>query len=225
MSRTEITVVRMLPKPDYGDDSESAISEEETPLEPIPDYGVAEVNSMLRLHDTEITVPIPPKDYNVHSDHPYTMVRSKSSQQLRRFPSTSTNADSTLIDEYHTRSEFNYALSRSYPVRPSLVTTARNETKHNGRIIYSMNTISSALPFIGRKRSSLRNLNTASWENDWTTLSTTRALVTWRGSNAAELNVNKGEILEVLEKRNLWWRCRNANNEIGWIPAEFLTRM
>uniref|UniRef100_A0A915BRF1 SH3 domain-containing protein n=1 Tax=Parascaris univalens TaxID=6257 RepID=A0A915BRF1_PARUN len=225
MQLFRITVVRMLPKPDYEDESGSTISEEETPLEPIPDYDVVEVNSILHLHDAEITVPIPPKDYNVRSSYPYRMVRSKSSQQLRRFPSTSTNTDSTLIDEYTTRSEFNYSLPRSYSVRPSLTTTGRNAMEHNERVVYSTNTFSGAFPYSGRKRSSLGNFNIAGWENDWTTLSTARALVTWRGSNAAELNVNKGEMLEVLEKRNVWWRCKNANNETGWVPAEFLLRL
>jgi hypothetical protein len=37
--------------------------------------------------------------------------------------------------------------------------------------------------------------------------------------DAAQLTVAKNEILDVLERADTWWRCRNASGAEGWVPA------
>lgn len=41
--------------------------------------------------------------------------------------------------------------------------------------------------------------------------------------DAAQLTVVKDEILDVLERTESWWRCRNANGAQGWVPVTILT--
>jgi SH3 domain len=41
--------------------------------------------------------------------------------------------------------------------------------------------------------------------------------------DAAQLTVVKDEILDVLERTDSWWRCRNANGIEGWVPITILT--
>jgi hypothetical protein len=40
--------------------------------------------------------------------------------------------------------------------------------------------------------------------------------------DAAQLTVVKDEILDVLERTESWWRCRNAGGVEGWVPAALL---
>ena len=41
--------------------------------------------------------------------------------------------------------------------------------------------------------------------------------------DAAQLTVVKDEILDVLERTESWWRCRNATGVEGWVPVTILT--
>jgi hypothetical protein len=38
--------------------------------------------------------------------------------------------------------------------------------------------------------------------------------------DAAQLTIVKGDILEVLERTQTWWRCRNAAGAEGWVPVD-----
>jgi hypothetical protein len=41
--------------------------------------------------------------------------------------------------------------------------------------------------------------------------------------DAAQLTVVRDEILDVLERTDDWWRCRNAGGIEGWAPVTILT--
>ncbi|VDP01565.1 unnamed protein product [Soboliphyme baturini] len=43
------------------------------------------------------------------------------------------------------------------------------------------------------------------------------------GQNAQEMSVTKGEYLEVMNSSKNWWQCRNAYNQVGYVPKTFLT--
>ncbi|XP_023339867.1 epidermal growth factor receptor kinase substrate 8 isoform X1 [Eurytemora carolleeae] len=47
----------------------------------------------------------------------------------------------------------------------------------------------------------------------------------WNGHNSKELNVRKGEYLEVLNNDKKWWRCRDSSNKIGYVPYTLLTTL
>ncbi len=47
------------------------------------------------------------------------------------------------------------------------------------------------------------------------------ALVTydWKRQNPRELSVTKGEYLQVLDDEKKWWKCRNEDGEVGFVPS------
>ena len=40
--------------------------------------------------------------------------------------------------------------------------------------------------------------------------------------DAAQLTVVKNEVLDVLERTDTWWRCRNGNGAEGWVPVTII---
>ncbi len=47
------------------------------------------------------------------------------------------------------------------------------------------------------------------------------ALVTydWNRQNPRELSITKGEYLHVLDDERKWWRCKNEEGEVGFVPS------
>jgi len=47
----------------------------------------------------------------------------------------------------------------------------------------------------------------------------------WNSNNNKELSVSKGEYLEILENSRKWWKCRNSENKIGYVPYTLLSAL
>ncbi|KAB5587193.1 hypothetical protein PHYPO_G00010270 [Pangasianodon hypophthalmus] len=57
-------------------------------------------------------------------------------------------------------------------------------------------------------------------------LHTVQALYPFSSSNDEELNFEKGEVMEVLEKPENdpeWWKCRKADGQVGLVPKNYVT--
>lgn len=40
------------------------------------------------------------------------------------------------------------------------------------------------------------------------------------GKTEAELSAREGEVLQVLQRKNIFWKCRNSHGKTGWIPVQ-----
>uniref|UniRef100_A0A915ANN8 SH3 domain-containing protein n=1 Tax=Parascaris univalens TaxID=6257 RepID=A0A915ANN8_PARUN len=49
-----------------------------------------------------------------------------------------------------------------------------------------------------------------------------QALQDFEGANEAELSVKQGEIIQVLQQKNVWWQCRNSEGTTGWVPVCYI---
>ncbi|CAG04266.1 unnamed protein product, partial [Tetraodon nigroviridis] len=57
-------------------------------------------------------------------------------------------------------------------------------------------------------------------------LHTVQALYPFSSDNAEELNFEKGEVMEVVEKPENdpeWWKCRKADGQLGLVPKNYVT--
>ncbi len=57
-------------------------------------------------------------------------------------------------------------------------------------------------------------------------LHTVQALYPFSSGNDEELNFEKGEVMDVVEKPENdpeWWKCRKADGQIGLVPKNYVT--
>ncbi|XP_051554979.1 cytoplasmic protein NCK1 [Myxocyprinus asiaticus] len=62
--------------------------------------------------------------------------------------------------------------------------------------------------------------------NSTQVLQTVQALYHFSSGNDEELNFNKGELMDVLEKPENdpeWWKCRKENGQVGLVPKNYVT--
>ncbi|VDK50541.1 unnamed protein product [Anisakis simplex] len=204
----------MLPSPDYEFDNDKMSSdkpyeEEEYISEPEPDYDNEPLNSVRQVFTPAVIVPIPVTDYN--------------SNAASGSPRTTATNDNNYVPPPQTtfrRLSSDYAMNLN-----DKFNNAQNEWDIPNRSPIQLRKDSSLSDWI-EDVDPLQNVDyTKAFSNLSTPVELTlaRVLKDWRKTDVQELDVYKGEILKVLEKRIIWWKCEKDNTgEAGWVPAKYL---